>query len=431
MTKQLVSILFLSTILSLNCYAHDPSCPATHVATPDELISLQHSSYPLSSFNAGTPDEDLMPLKNIIGDATVVGLGEGTHGTHEFFKMKHRLIEYLAKNMGFTIFSIEASMPEAYRLNDYVMNGNGNPKSLIEGMYFWTWDTQEVFDMVQWMREYNKTAEKKVMFTGFDMQFSNTASENVINDLSLAGFKSDAESLKGLSTEFNKWARMELEDREKYRTTTPYSEVLNKIIQLQQTIETEANTLKTRLGEKEYAWLKQNLVVIKQFYTMTTINDRDQAMAQNILWIHTNNPDAKMILWAHNGHVSKADSWMGSYLVKELKDKYRNIGLTTYEGQYTAMAMVNDHITLRRDLVLDTSPEGTLESNLKKLNTLITLVNFRHIMSENQPAFLLKPICWRSIGAMQIDDSFYDENISQDFDAIIDIQSTTASQPIA
>src|SRR5437588_10112893 len=77
--------------------------------------------------------------------------------------------------MGFTIFSIEANMPEAYRLNDYVLNGNGDPAKLIKGMYFWTWNTQEVLDMVLWMRAFNKSGKGRVQFTGFDMQTPNVA----------------------------------------------------------------------------------------------------------------------------------------------------------------------------------------------------------------------------------------------------------------
>ena len=57
-----------------------------------------------------------------------------------------------SKEMGFTIFSIEANMPEAYAVNNYVLNGVGDPKQLLQGMYFWTWNTQEVLDMILWMR---------------------------------------------------------------------------------------------------------------------------------------------------------------------------------------------------------------------------------------------------------------------------------------
>ena len=48
----------------------------------------------------------------MIGDAHIVSLGEATHGTAEFFRMKHRLVEFLASEMGFTVFAIEANMPE-------------------------------------------------------------------------------------------------------------------------------------------------------------------------------------------------------------------------------------------------------------------------------------------------------------------------------
>lgn len=124
---------------------------------------------------AGHGFADMQPLKKMIGNARIVSLGEATHGSREFFQLKHRMLEFLATEMGFTIFSIEANMPEAYRLNDFVLNGNGDPAKLIKGMYFWTWDTQEVLDMVLWMREFNKSGKGRVQFTGFDMQFPDVA----------------------------------------------------------------------------------------------------------------------------------------------------------------------------------------------------------------------------------------------------------------
>ena len=81
--------------------------------------------------------------------------------------------------MGFTLFAIEANMPEAYRLNDFVLNGNGDPAKLIKGMHFWTWDTQEVLDMVLWMREFNRSGKGRVEFTGFDMQYPQVANDVV------------------------------------------------------------------------------------------------------------------------------------------------------------------------------------------------------------------------------------------------------------
>jgi erythromycin esterase-like protein len=93
--------------------------------------------------------------------------------------MKHRLTEFLASQLGFTIFSIEANMPEAYRLNDYVLYGKGEPKALLQGMYFWTWNTEEVLAMIEWMRGFNASGKGRIEFTGFDMQTARVAMQNV------------------------------------------------------------------------------------------------------------------------------------------------------------------------------------------------------------------------------------------------------------
>ena len=135
----------------------------------------------LQTPDAGHGFADMQPLKKMIGNARIVSLGEATHGTREFFQLKHRMLEFLATEMGFTIFSIEANMPEAYQLNDFVLNGKGDPAKLIKGMYFWTWDTQEVLDMVLWLREFNKSGKGRLQFTGFDMQVPEVAA-GIVSD---------------------------------------------------------------------------------------------------------------------------------------------------------------------------------------------------------------------------------------------------------
>ena len=155
-------LLLAATLASQPAPAQDP-------ALNPAVDWIRQHAIPISTVQAGHGFSDLQPLKPVIHDARIVELGEATHGTREFFQLKHRMVEFLASQMGFTIFSIEANMPEAYRLNDYVLNGAGDPKELLKGMYFWTWNTQEVLDMILWMREFNK-AGGRLQFTGFDMQ---------------------------------------------------------------------------------------------------------------------------------------------------------------------------------------------------------------------------------------------------------------------
>ena len=163
----LLSRVVAASVLSVTWMAAQSKDPVTEW--------VRGNAIRLTTTEAGHGFQDMDPLKKVVGKARIVSLGEATHGSREFFQLKHRMLEFLATEMGFTIFSIEANMPEAYKLNDFVLKGEGDPAKLIKGMYFWTWDTEEVLDMVRWMREFNKSGKGRVEFTGFDMQTPNVA----------------------------------------------------------------------------------------------------------------------------------------------------------------------------------------------------------------------------------------------------------------
>ena len=203
--RRVVVIAVLSvSALSLAWAAHWPTrsiaAASTENVSNDQPVVDWISAHAvrLRTPEAGNGFADMQPLKKMIGNARIVSLGEATHGTREFFQLKHRMLEFLATEMGFTIFSIEANMPEAYRLNDYVLNGNGDPAKLIKGMYFWTWDTQEVLDMVLWMREFNKSGKGRVQFTGFDMQTPNVAAD-IVSDFVAKNDTAYADALRKAS----------------------------------------------------------------------------------------------------------------------------------------------------------------------------------------------------------------------------------------
>jgi hypothetical protein len=81
--------------------------------TEGQLQWLKNEVLPSKTPDAGHGFDDLLPFKAVVGNARIVALGEATHGTSEFFRSKHRMLEFLASEMGFTIFAIEDDMPEA------------------------------------------------------------------------------------------------------------------------------------------------------------------------------------------------------------------------------------------------------------------------------------------------------------------------------
>ena len=130
---------------------------------------LDANVHPFDGSHLSLPHTDLEFFRDIVGEARVVSLGEGTHGTRDFFEMKARILRFLVEEMGFNTFAIEATWPESRRLDHYVRTGEGDPRALLSGLYVWTWNTASVLEMIEWMRAHNE-AGGDVGFHGFDMQ---------------------------------------------------------------------------------------------------------------------------------------------------------------------------------------------------------------------------------------------------------------------
>ena len=145
---------------------------------------LKDHAIPLATVRAGSGFDDLAPLREIVGDARVVALGEATHGTREFFQMKHRLLEFLVSGAGFTAFGIEATA-RSVRSDRYALTGDGDPARALAGLYFWTWNTEEVMDLLEWMRAWNADDShvRKVHFYGVDMQSPTRAAKVALESL--------------------------------------------------------------------------------------------------------------------------------------------------------------------------------------------------------------------------------------------------------
>jgi erythromycin esterase len=148
--------------------------PATARGTvSDEVIGwLARHALPLRSLSAGVPTTDLQPLKQVLDGVRIVGLGEATHGTREFFQLKHRLLEFLATEMGFSVLAMEASASAAPAVDAYVRQGIGDAATVLAGLEFWTWRTHEVLAVIKRMRDYNRgwPDDQKVRFVGIDLQ---------------------------------------------------------------------------------------------------------------------------------------------------------------------------------------------------------------------------------------------------------------------
>src|SRR5438309_799958 len=61
--------------------------------------------------------DGIAPLLNQVGDAELVLVGEASHGTHEFYRIRAELTKALILKKGFNAVAVEADWPDAYRAN--------------------------------------------------------------------------------------------------------------------------------------------------------------------------------------------------------------------------------------------------------------------------------------------------------------------------
>ncbi len=160
-------------------YAQPPA-PLLPDPAGAQLDWLRRHAVPLRGDAPELPCDDLVPVLRMVGNARLVGLGEGTHGTHEFTRVKQRLIRCLVEELGFTIVAAEVNGPEAARLDHYLLTGEGNPRALLPGLRAWPWNTEEGLSVIEWLRAYNASGRGPVRFLGFDMQYPAPAMDSLL-----------------------------------------------------------------------------------------------------------------------------------------------------------------------------------------------------------------------------------------------------------
>jgi erythromycin esterase len=390
-----------------------------------DLKWIRKHAIPVETSDPTSDHADLLPLKEMISESRIVALGEGTHGTSEFFKMKHRIVRFLAEEMGYTAFAIEANMPEARRVNRYVLTGEGDPKKALSGLYFWTWDTSEVLAMIEWMKDYNLSGKGRMEFFGFDMQFPDVAMTNVKEFVAKAdpGFVAHLEEYYQQVEEVSKAAR-----KMRDRGQIDYAKWHDAAKQVHEYLLTQNDMYKKTFDPLEVDWAIQDALVVVQAAeaNMQGKRTRDESMAENLDWILDHTEDAKVVTWAHNGHVSKnlgTYRSMGSFLSERHGNDMIVFGFAFHEGEYTAVGKNGIN-------VYGTSPSepGSVEWFLKSSGIPQLVLDLREACEEDKGAsWLMQELDFRSIGAMAMDYAFSPRRITQEFDALIFFEKTTPS----
>lgn len=399
---------------------------------------LRANAIPFETTEPGSGFEDLMPLKEVIGDARIVALGEATHGTHEFFQMKHRLVEFLVEEMGFNLFAIEANWPEANLINDYVHTCEGDPAALLADLGIW--NTQEVLDMIRWMCIHNQAhgAAPEISFAGFDMQNPDMAMTNVISY-----FQEVEPSYVEVATDRYSCLRGRsgvdyagLPDADQAVCRSGLQEVLDHLVAVQETYE----ALSSR---QEFAMAEHSARIVLQaadWFAEDTFS-RDQYIAENVVWLlEQAGPDARIILWAHNGHVANGtlgpnrEKSLGAHLREIYGEEMVIFGFTFYQGHFNAVGYDSEtgQYGRLRSHEAPPAPQDSYEWYFRAAEMPRMILDLRGVSGISPaPDWLTEPHKFRSIGAVYDDNApeeyFYDADLAVEFNAIIYFEKTIPS----
>jgi erythromycin esterase len=315
-----VSLFLLFWVMPLKTPAH---------AQDSTVISwMRETAIPLRTLDAGTGFADLAPLKPILINARIVGLGESTHGTSEFQRVKHRLLEFLVKEMGYTVFTMEAPYSDAQPMNDYVLHGKGNRADVLSKIGYVAWDTEEFAAMVDWIRAYNRTVPdaKKVRFYGVDLFRNSVGRAKVLAAVrrvlpaAVATTDSLFRTLAEQERRFPRW------------DTTVFVAARAPLDTLASKLEARRHAAPTVFTPAEWDELIQSVEVMRQ---EAVLRHRDQYMAQNLVYVIDHEaPGAKFVHWAHDDHITADSLALGYFMRRRYGDGYYGVGLYFNEGSY-------------------------------------------------------------------------------------------------
>ena len=320
-----------------------PLSPASRAALAAALRPLLRPVNP-----SGTGVADLAFLTPL-AQARLIGVGEGSHGTHEHFVLKARIFKALVQEHGFTTLAFEANPARAQAVQAYISGESADLTAAVNGLGFSVWRTAEIRDLLVWMRGYNAARGSKpaLNFVAVDMQDPG-GSAALLGTL-----------VPGLAAAAAPFAKLEpyqidelVKDPAQQKAFTEQAATL-----LQQANALNANT-PHRAQAQALARTVQQAVL-----AATGQGTRDDFMAENLLAVLKADPQGKVILWAHNSHVSKApdalaQTGMGTRLAEALGRDYRTIGQTFTGGSIRATLVGQEEKGMQSVAVAPSHPDS-------------------------------------------------------------------------
>jgi erythromycin esterase len=409
---------------------------------------LRRRAMPFDTTEPEGDYSDLASLKQLVGNARIVALGEATHGTHEFFTMKHRILRYLVEQMGFSLFAIEDSWAEGLQVDKYVQmgTGDGSAGAAVKNLYAFPWQTEEMVEMVEWMHAHNQNpgSAPPLSFNGYDMQspFSSIA---VVTAYLEKVDPASAEKAGALFGCFGQY-KSSVSDYTQQPAEAKV-ECRKKLQEVADSLKSNQVAYEGKSSPQEFAQALHGTRIVLQAeerfasadYTSQRSALRDAAMAENVAWLlEQAGPNSKIVLWAHNAHIGTVQEGayksMGQYLREKYEEQMVTFGFDFYAGSFNAFTISGNSLGKMGVQTVGQAPEGSYEHGLRQTNLPRLFLDMRGLTPGTPgPEWLLGPRLFGGSISGAYDPSqrqayYYDTSLPTTFDVLIYLQDTTPSR---
>lgn len=403
---------------------------------------------------------DFDAVLSLAKDARVVLIGEASHGTHEFYRVRAEITKRLIRELGFDGVAAEADWPDAHRINRYVHARGSDADAtdaLREFVRFpqWMWRNADVLDFVGWLRGHNDDAgdDKKAGFYGLDLYSLHSSMSAVLNYLRTV----DADAARRAEQRYACFDHFG-PDPQNYGyaaglglAPTCEREVVSQLLELQRA-SAEYARRDGRLDPDALFYAQENARIVRnaeRYYRTMFLggekswNLRDTHMTETLVSLlsHLSKPsrEAKLVVWAHNSHLGDARATAmgaaGQLNVGQLaRERYGTkallVGFTTYTGTVTA-ARDWDEPAERRTV----SPglAGSYEALFHKTGLNRFYLDLR--ADSEMKAALREPMLERAIGVIYRPETerlshYFSASLATQFDAVFHYDHTRAVEPL-
>ncbi|WP_280402770.1 erythromycin esterase family protein [Nocardia carnea] len=410
---------------------------------------------------AATPLDGEVPsdeaLLDLVGDARYVLIGEATHGTAEFYAARARMTRTLVERAGFRAVAVEADWPDAYRANRYVCGrgDDGDAETALRGFQrfpMWMWRNTVVRDFLEWLREHNRRdPARSAGFYGLDLYSMRRSAAEVVGYLD----RVDPAAARRARARYACFDQHTDEQHYGYAAAFGAGEdcadaVVAQLVELQrigaQDLRTDGHSDPDALF---YAEQNARLVAAAEEYyramfgsRVSSWNLRDEHMFATLTALRDHlrartDPDAKIVVWAHNSHIGDARATelgaagelnLGQLVRQKCPGESRIIGFTTHTGTVLAADGWDGPPRVKR---VRPSQPGSVENLLHRTGDDRLLLR----LDRGPIPALAAPLLERAIGVVYRPDNerrshYFHARPADRFDALLHIDETSALTPL-